>query len=246
MLLPATQKDAIWMGSGNLLYCSIKSSSPEYYVQKAIEAGADVNRRIGFECVCPEYLENIYQHLHAVGGIYEYKLLSVLGYTLNGEGPLLSVAHGIAEMLLGAGANVTPQGKEDFPPLFSAINSASLEIVRRFLQHGAPVNYYSSRSPANMSIVLALHDRAILTLLLTSGAEVKSCFRLETKDMFRDFFDILGILSVYLQPNMCMSPAKIIELLLDFVGNVKSLPEKLERIIDCDSEWRKLKEITGR
>ncbi|KAL0969071.1 hypothetical protein UPYG_G00222290 [Umbra pygmaea] len=169
-----------------------------------------------------------------------------------------------AELLLKAGANLR---LDPISPLLTAVKQGCATTVNLLLQHGADIN---TRVPAYHSalpgaIVLCLNDLPLLKCLLDNGCDARACFRCiyggrphpaqditESFDIITHTTDIslltctepsvrnIQFCELISTPSMCDWAGPIVDLLLDYVGNVQ-LCARLIELLDGQQEWPSIK-----
>ena len=83
---------------------------------------------------------------------------------------------GHVELLLKAGARLTPIHSTEAPPLLQTLKHKSVKSVERLILLGSPVNFYHPRVNGNLTIFESIIDWKKLNLVLQAGAEVMSLF----------------------------------------------------------------------
>ncbi|XP_051500708.1 ankyrin repeat and SOCS box protein 2-like [Myxocyprinus asiaticus] len=162
-------------------------------------------------------------------------------------------------MLLEAGAD---PNLDIFNPLLVAVRKGSMEIVTLLVKHGANVNAllptHSTSFPA--VLVFCMKHLAMIKYLMDHGCDALSCFSCqygsnthppiklrgngreaiyylndEPSDYCVQFCEIISA------PSACGWVGPIIDMLLDYVGNVK-LCSRITEHLDSNTDWAHIKE----
>nr|XP_046164901.1 ankyrin repeat and SOCS box protein 2-like isoform X3 [Oncorhynchus gorbuscha] len=170
------------------------------------------------------------------------------------------------EMLLKAGANLS---LDPVNPLLAAVRHGCARIVSLLLEHGADINTSIPACPTTFpgAIVLCLNNLPLLKCLLDKGCDAQACFRCAYgcgPHPAQDSMSSIGVdiskctndmslltctepavskvqfCELISSPSMCNWEGPVIDLLLDYVGNVQ-LCARLTEVLGGRREWPSIK-----
>ncbi|XP_028809472.1 ankyrin repeat and SOCS box protein 2 [Denticeps clupeoides] len=162
-------------------------------------------------------------------------------------------------MLLEAGAN---PNLDTLSPLLVAIRQGCIRTVTMLVEHGANVNFYIPSHPTTFpaTVMFAMKYLPMLKYLMDNGCDALSCFSCsygsDPHPPLEVSQDRRGVLSnrpeipsntcvqfceVISTPSICRWAGPIIDVLLDYVGDVKLCARLIEHL-DSYSDWTCIKE----
>ncbi|XP_023701041.2 ankyrin repeat and SOCS box protein 2-like [Paramormyrops kingsleyae] len=164
-----------------------------------------------------------------------------------------------ATMLLEAGAN---PNLDTFNPLLIAVRQGCIRTVTLLVEHGANVNAYIPTHPTSFpaAIMFCMKYLTLLKYLLDNGCDAQSCFQCEygsgphppietlhrPRDDIRYNVDVQNYIPVQFcemisTPSVSRWAGPIIDVLLDYVGNVQLCARLIEHL-DSYEDWGVIKE----
>ncbi|XP_052386138.1 ankyrin repeat and SOCS box protein 2b [Carassius gibelio] len=179
-----------------------------------IESGFDVNSRLSQECSA-RFQDRRVSALYCAVAARNTRAAAVL-------------------LRAGADPNMDPCS-----PLLLAVRHGCLETVALLLEHGAHVN--APLSAGLPAVLLHTHQLDVLQCLLDKGCDARACFsctHTHTAEPELKFCDWIW--------SSCWrhSAGRIIDLLLDYVGNVQLCSRIRDLLLD-QPEWTSIKEKTS-
>ncbi|XP_062407056.1 ankyrin repeat and SOCS box protein 2-like [Sardina pilchardus] len=167
-----------------------------------------------------------------------------------------------ASMLLAAGAN---PNLDMFNPLLVAVRLGDRDMVSLLLGFGANVNAFIPTHPTTFpgALLFCINNISMLKLLLDSGCDAEACFfciygdnphphvksrcttghNLYVHDEETSHPRAAQFCETLAEPFNSPWAGRIIDLLLDYVGQVK-LCSKLIELLDSNKDWAYIKEKT--
>ncbi|XP_062407425.1 ankyrin repeat and SOCS box protein 2-like isoform X2 [Sardina pilchardus] len=237
MLIPATSRQRVRRSGISPLHLAVERDRDEV-LEILINAGFDVNAQLS------EDRSRLYEDRRSTA-------LYFAVFNNNVEA---------ATMLLEAGAD---PNLDVFSPVLVAIRMGAIEIFTKLVDYGANVNAYIPFCPTNFpgTVLFAMKYLPMLKYLMDHGCDAESCFNCSygnnvhppikvsgdsRRDLRRrwmeeaqgnriEFCDIIST------PDICRWAGPIIDVLLDYVGNVK-LCARLTEHLDSYSGWANIKE----
>uniref|UniRef100_A0A8B9HEY3 Ankyrin repeat and SOCS box containing 2b n=1 Tax=Astyanax mexicanus TaxID=7994 RepID=A0A8B9HEY3_ASTMX len=222
MLIPVTCRTKIHCSGISPLHLAAEHDE-DYVLELLIQAGFDVNALLtpGRSCM------------------YQDRRTTALYFSVS-NGNIEAAA-----MLLKAGAN---PNLDYFRPILVALRQGSVQMVQLLLDYGADVNTVFPNSPTTFpsTVSICMNCLPMLKLLMDNGCDALSCLQCRygskshppLKNCTKDSFDVNK------EEPLCHWAGPIIDLLLDYVGNVK-LCSRLTEQLDSNKEWLCIKERTS-
>uniref|UniRef100_A0A8C1FP55 Ankyrin repeat and SOCS box containing 2b n=1 Tax=Cyprinus carpio carpio TaxID=630221 RepID=A0A8C1FP55_CYPCA len=229
LLLPVTSRVRIRQSGISPLHLAAEHDR-QIILSLLIESGFDVNSKLSPEC----------------SARFQDRRVSALYCAVAGRNTQA------AAILLKAGAN---PNMDPCSPLLLAVRHGCLETVALLLEHGAHVN---ARLTAGFpAVLLHTHQLDILQYLLDKGCDVRACFTCSGEDTHFSsqaantsqrntsgpepelkFCDWIS--------SSCWRPSAgpLIDLLLDYVGNVQLCSRIRDLLLD-EPEWTSIQEKTS-
>ncbi|XP_022519181.2 ankyrin repeat and SOCS box protein 2-like [Astyanax mexicanus] len=233
MLIPVTCRTKIHCSGISPLHLAAEHDE-DYVLELLIQAGFDVNALLtpGRSCM------------------YQDRRTTALYFSVS-NGNIEAAA-----MLLKAGAN---PNLDYFRPILVALRQGSVQMVQLLLDYGADVNTVFPNSPTTFpsTVSICMNCLPMLKLLMDNGCDALSCLQCRygskshppLKNCTKDSFDVnkeepcIQFCEMISRPTVCHWAGPIIDLLLDYVGNVK-LCSRLTEQLDSNKEWLCIKERT--
>uniref|UniRef100_K7FP98 Ankyrin repeat and SOCS box containing 2 n=1 Tax=Pelodiscus sinensis TaxID=13735 RepID=K7FP98_PELSI len=233
MLLPVTSRTRIKRSGISPLHLAAERNNNDI-LEELIEAGYDVNATLSFERA----------------RLYEDRRSTVLYFAVINNNIYAT------ELLLQAGAN---PNVDLINPLLISIRHGCLKTMKLLLDHGANIDAYISSHPTTFpaTIMFSMKYLALLKFLMDLGCDAKSCFKCQygngphpVLDHRRDRYDdtevnkqphVVQFCDLVSAPEMDRWAGPIIDVLLDYVGNVQ-LCARLKEHIDSYEDWAVVKE----
>ncbi|KAI1897937.1 hypothetical protein AGOR_G00088430 [Albula goreensis] len=162
------------------------------------------------------------------------------------------------EMLLDAGAD---PNLDTFSPLLVALRQGCIQTVTLLVEHGADVNAFISTHPTSFpgTVMFCMKYLSLLKYLMDNGCDALSCFQCQygsnphpplKMTRHRDNTDDIGEEPPKVPVQFCEMisadinsrwAGPIIDVLLDYVGNVQLCSRLLEHL-DSYEDWAVIKE----
>ncbi|KAG2457722.1 ASB2 protein, partial [Polypterus senegalus] len=233
MLIPVTSRARIRRSGISPLHLAAERNRDET-LEELIEAGYDVNSTLSFER----------------SRMYEDRRSTPLYFAVSNNNIYAT------EVLLKAGAH---PNVDLINPLLIAIRQGCIKSMKLLLAHGANINAYIPAVPSTFpaTIMFSMQYLSLLKFLLDQGCDALSCFTCEygsgehpplpdispredfpqrnTKPKFVQFCEMVST------PKITRWAGPIIDLLLDYVGNVQ-LCSRLTEHLDSYEDWAVIKE----
>ncbi|XP_072558750.1 ankyrin repeat and SOCS box protein 2-like isoform X1 [Paramormyrops kingsleyae] len=236
MLIPATSKARVRRSGISPLHLAAERNKNEV-LETLIEAGFDVNAMLS-----PDRSK-----------MYEDRRSTALYFAICNNNTEA------ATMLLEAGAN---PNLDTFNPLLIAVRQGCIRTVTLLVEHGANVNAYipTHPTPFPAAIMFCMKYLTLLKYLLDNGCDAQSCFQCEygsgphppietlhrPRDDIRYNVDVQDYIPVQFcemisTPSVSRWAGPIIDVLLDYVGNVQLCARLIEHL-DSYEDWGVIKE----
>ncbi|XP_034623935.1 ankyrin repeat and SOCS box protein 2 isoform X2 [Trachemys scripta elegans] len=233
MLLPVTSRTRVKRSGISPLHLAAERNNNDI-LEELIEAGYDVNTTLSFERA----------------RLYEDRRSTVLYFAVINNNIYAT------ELLLQAGAN---PNIDLINPLLISIRHGCLKTMKLLLDHGANIDAYISSHPTTFpaTIMFSMKYLSVLKFLMDLGCDADSCFKCQygngphpVLDHRRDRLDdtpvnkqpnIVQFCDMVSAPEMNRWAGPIIDVLLDYVGNVQ-LCARLKEHIDSYEDWAVVKE----
>ncbi|XP_048856458.1 ankyrin repeat and SOCS box protein 2-like isoform X1 [Brienomyrus brachyistius] len=236
MLIPVTSKVLVRHSGISPLHLAAERNRNEV-LETLIEAGFDVNAMLS----------------HDRSKMYEDRRSTALYYVICNNNTEA------ATMLLEAGAN---PNLDTFNPLLIAVRQGCIRTVTLLIEHGANVNAYIPTHPTSFpaAIMFCMKYLTLLKYLLDNGCDAQSCFHCEygsgphppiktyhrPRDDIRYNVDVQDYIPVQFceiisTPSVSRWAGPIIDVLLDYVGNVQLCARLIEHL-DSYEDWSVIKE----
>ncbi|XP_054825844.1 ankyrin repeat and SOCS box protein 2 [Eublepharis macularius] len=232
MLLPVTSRTRIKRSGISPLHMAAECNRDDV-LEELVEAGFDVNATLSFERA----------------RLYEDRRTTVLYFAVANNNVYAT------ELLLEAGAN---PNIDLINPLLISIRHGCLKIMKLLLDYGANINAYIASHPTTFpaTIMFSMKYLAVLKFLMDMGCDGNSCFdclygcglhpAIETRrDRYNDSLEEkqphpVQFCEIVSTPEMNRWAGPIIDVLLDYVGNVQ-LCSRLKEHIDSYEGWVNIK-----
>ncbi|XP_060612256.2 ankyrin repeat and SOCS box protein 2 isoform X1 [Anolis sagrei] len=233
MLLPVTSRTRIKRSGISPLHLAAESNRDDV-LEELIEAGFDVNAILSEER----------------SRLYEDRRTSVLYFSVINNNIYAT------ELLLEAGAN---PNVDLINPLLISIRHGCLKTMKLLLDYGANIDAYIASHPTTFpaTIMFSMKYLALLKYLMDLGCDAYSCFKcqygcgphppIETRrDRFNDEPQVnkeqrnVQFCEMVSAPEISRWAGPIIDVLLDYVGNVQ-LCSRLKEHIDSYEGWSNIK-----
>ncbi|XP_072842707.1 ankyrin repeat and SOCS box protein 2 [Pogona vitticeps] len=232
MLLPVTSRTRIKRSGISPLHLAAENNRDDV-LEDLIEAGFDVNATLSDERA----------------RLYEDRRTSVLYFAVANNNIYAT------ELLLEAGAN---PNVDFINPLLISIRQGCLRTMKLLLNYGANIDAYIASHPTSFpaTIMFSMKYLPVLKFLLDLGCDANSCFNClygsgphPPLDTRRDrYYDtqvnrersIVQFCEMISAPEMSRWAGPIIDVLLDYVGNVQ-LCSRLKEHIDSYEDWFNIK-----
>ncbi|XP_030628436.1 ankyrin repeat and SOCS box protein 2-like [Chanos chanos] len=233
LLIHVTSRSRVQRSGISPLHLAAKNNQDDT-LELLIQAGFDVNALLSPEHSC----------------LYQDRRTTALYFAI-ASGNVAASA-----MLLEAGAN---PNLDTFSPILVAARQGCMETLRLLVEHGADVNALIPNLPTTFPsiIMLCLKHPPMLKYLMGNGCNAMSCFqckygsrphpplkprfkedlRLSEKEPCLQFCDIIS------SPSVSHWAGPIIDVLLDYVGNVKLCARLTDHLDSCE-DWAGIKERT--
>ncbi|XP_019374175.1 PREDICTED: ankyrin repeat and SOCS box protein 2 [Gavialis gangeticus] len=232
-LIPVTSRTRVKRSGISPLHLAAERNN-DYILEELVEAGYDVNFTLS-----PERSR-----------LYEDRRSSVLYFAVMNNNIFAT------ELLLQAGAN---PNVDLLNPLLISIRHGCLKTMKLLLDHGANIDAYICSHPTTFpaTIMFSMKYLPLLKFLMDLGCDANSCFKCQygnaphpILEYRRDRFNeprvskqpsIIQFCDMVSAPEMNRWAGPIIDVLLDYVGNVQ-LCSRLKEHIDSYEEWAVIKE----
>ncbi|XP_041950400.1 ankyrin repeat and SOCS box protein 2-like isoform X2 [Alosa sapidissima] len=236
MLIPATSRQRVRRCGISPIHLAVERDRDDV-LEILIEAGFDVNAPLSEDR----------------SRLYEDRRSSALYFAVINNNIEATT------MLLEAGAN---PNLDVLSPVLVSIRMGSIEIFTKLVDHGADVNVYIPNYPTNFpaTVMFAMKYLPMLKYLLDHGCDAQSCFNCSygnsahppikvTGDERRDLHyrmeeaqnTCIEFCEMISTPSISRWAGPIIDVLLDYVGNVK-LCARLTEHLDSFIDWKNIKE----
>uniref|UniRef100_A0A670YDH6 Ankyrin repeat and SOCS box containing 2 n=1 Tax=Pseudonaja textilis TaxID=8673 RepID=A0A670YDH6_PSETE len=218
MLLPVTSRTRIKRSGISPLHLAAERNHDDV-LEELIDAGFDVNATLSFER----------------SRLYEDRRTSVLYFAVFNNNVYST------ELLLEAGAD---PNVDLINPLLISIRHGCLKTMKLLLDYGANINAYIASHPTTFpaTVMFSMKYLVLLKYLMDMGCDANSCFTCSygcgphppievRRDRYNDPF-----CEMVSTPEMSRWAGPIIDVLLDYVGNVQ-LCSRLKEQIDSYEDW---------
>uniref|UniRef100_A0A8C9LFU1 Ankyrin repeat and SOCS box containing 2 n=1 Tax=Pavo cristatus TaxID=9049 RepID=A0A8C9LFU1_PAVCR len=233
MLIPVTSRIRVKRSGISPLHLAAERNNDDI-LEELIDAGYEVNTTLSNERSC----------------LYEDRRTTPLYFAVFNNNIYAT------ELLLQAGAN---PNVDLINPLLISIRHGCLKTMKLLLDHGANIDAYISSHPTTFpaTIMFSMKYLSVLKYLLDLGCDAVSCFQCQygncphpalnyRRDRYNDpqlskeptitqFCDMVST------PEISRWAGPIIDVLLDYVGNVQ-LCSRLKEHIDSYEDWAVIKE----
>ncbi|XP_034274278.1 ankyrin repeat and SOCS box protein 2 isoform X1 [Pantherophis guttatus] len=232
MLLPVTSRTRIKRSGISPLHLAAERNHDDV-MEELIDAGFDVNATLSFER----------------SRLYEDRRTSVLYFSVFNNNVYAT------ELLLEAGAD---PNVDLINPLLISIRHGCLKTMKLLLDYGANINAYVASHPTTFpaTVMFSMKYLALLKFLMDMGCDANSCFTCcygcgphPPIDIRRERYNepavnnenkIVQFCEMVSTPEMSRWAGPIIDVLLDYVGNVQ-LCSRLKEHIDSYEDWSNIK-----
>uniref|UniRef100_A0A8C5RRI8 Ankyrin repeat and SOCS box containing 2 n=1 Tax=Laticauda laticaudata TaxID=8630 RepID=A0A8C5RRI8_LATLA len=236
MLLPVTSRTRIKRSGISPLHLATECNHDDV-LEELIDAGFDVNATLSFER----------------SRLYEDRRTSVLYFAVFNNNVYTT------ELLLEAGAD---PNVDLINPLLISIRHGCLKTMKLLLDYGANINAYVASHPTTFpaTVMFSMKYLVLLKYLMDMGCDANSCFTCSYGcgphppiDIRRDRYSdpavnndnkIVQFCEMVSTPEMSPWAGPIIDVLLDYVGNVQ-LCSRLKEEIDSYEDWSNIKVKAG-
>ncbi|ELK27324.1 Ankyrin repeat and SOCS box protein 2 [Myotis davidii] len=164
----------------------------------------------------------------------------------------------VMEILVSSGAKVESKNAYGITPLFVAAQSGQLEALRFLAKHGADINTQASDSASALYEACKNEHQLVVEFLLSQGADANKANKdgmlplhvASKKGNYSRFNDmpacdkapcVVQFCEILSAPEVSRWAGPIIDVLLDYVGNVQ-LCSRLKEHIDSYEDWAVIKE----
>uniref|UniRef100_A0A8C5MY08 Ankyrin repeat and SOCS box containing 2 n=1 Tax=Leptobrachium leishanense TaxID=445787 RepID=A0A8C5MY08_9ANUR len=229
MLIPVTSRIRVKRSGISPLHIAAERNNDDI-VEELINAGYDVNFALSFDRA------RLYEDRRSTALYF-----AVINNNLN-----------TAKMLLQAGAN---PNVDIINPLLISIRHGCCKMMQLLLDHGANVNAYISSHPTSFpaTIMFSMKYLSLLKFILDLGCDAESCFKCEfgngphppielnsrEEDVPKEP-RIIQFCEMVSTPDLSRWAGPIIDVLLDYVGNVP-LCSRLQEHLDSYEDWACIK-----
>uniref|UniRef100_A0A670YHD8 Ankyrin repeat and SOCS box containing 2 n=1 Tax=Pseudonaja textilis TaxID=8673 RepID=A0A670YHD8_PSETE len=232
MLLPVTSRTRIKRSGISPLHLAAERNHDDV-LEELIDAGFDVNATLSFER----------------SRLYEDRRTSVLYFAVFNNNVYST------ELLLEAGAD---PNVDLINPLLISIRHGCLKTMKLLLDYGANINAYIASHPTTFpaTVMFSMKYLVLLKYLMDMGCDANSCFTCSygcgphppievRRDRYNDPVvnnanKIVQFCEMVSTPEMSRWAGPIIDVLLDYVGNVQ-LCSRLKEQIDSYEDWSNIK-----
>ncbi|XP_038602543.1 ankyrin repeat and SOCS box protein 2 [Tachyglossus aculeatus] len=233
MLLPVTSRTRVKRSGVSPLHLAAERNN-DAVLDELLEAGYEVNAILS-----PERSR-----------LYEDRRTTALYFAVINNNVYAS------EQLLRAGAN---PNLDMINPLLISIRHGCLKTIRLLLDHGANIDAYISSHPTTFpaAIMFSMKCLSLLKFLMDLGCDGHACFKCQygngphpnPKAMANRFNDVpldkspsvVQFCEIISAPEVSRWAGPIIDVLLDYVGNVQ-LCARLKEHIESYEEWAVIRE----
>ncbi|XP_061468019.1 ankyrin repeat and SOCS box protein 2 [Rhineura floridana] len=232
MLLPVTSRTRIKRSGISPLHFAAERNHDDV-LEELIEAGFDVNATLSFER----------------SRLYEDRRTTVLYFAVVNNNVYAT------ELLLEAGAN---PNVDLINPLLISIRHGCLKTMKLLLDYGANIDAYVASHPTSFpaTIMFSMKYLVLLKFLMDLGCDATSCFQCQygcgphppidtRRDRYHDRQvnkeqSVVQFCEMVSTPEISRWAGPIIDVLLDYVGNVQ-LCSRLKEHIDSYEDWSTIK-----
>ncbi|XP_009984901.1 PREDICTED: ankyrin repeat and SOCS box protein 2, partial [Tauraco erythrolophus] len=233
MLIPVTSRTRVKRSGISPLHLAAERNNDDI-LEELIDAGYDVNTALSNERSC----------------LYEDRRTTPLYFAVFNNNIYAT------ELLLQAGAN---PNVDLINPLLISIRHGCLKTMKLLLDHGANIDAYISSHPTSFpaTIMFSMKYLSVLKYLLDLGCDAGSCFECQygngphpALNYRRDRLNdpqlskepaVVQFCEMVSTPEISRWAGPIIDVLLDYVGNVQ-LCSRLKEHIDSYEDWAVIKE----
>ncbi|XP_041430803.1 ankyrin repeat and SOCS box protein 2 isoform X2 [Xenopus laevis] len=235
MLIPATSRIRVKRSGISPLHIAAECNNDDI-LEELINAGYDVNFTLS----------------HDRARLYEDRRSTALYFAV------MNNNINATQMLLEAGAN---PNIDIISPLLISIRHGCCKTMQMLLNHGANINAYISTHPTSFPaiIMFSMKYLSLLKFIMDLGCDADSCFKCEYGSRPHPPIEeathrynttyipehkqpkIVQFCEMVSTPDISRWAGPIIDVLLDYVGNVK-LCSRLQEHLDSYEEWARIKE----
>ncbi|XP_018414904.1 PREDICTED: ankyrin repeat and SOCS box protein 2 [Nanorana parkeri] len=232
MLIPVTSRTRVKRSGISPLHIAAERNNDDI-LEELINAGYDVNFTLSFDRA----------------RLYEDKRSTALYFAVMNNNIYA------ARLLLEAGAN---PNVDIINPLLISIRHGCLNTIKMLLDHGANINAYIASHPTSFpaTIMFSMKYLSLLKYLMDLGCDADSCFQCEYGNRPHPPIEdrrhrddgpqnnkqpkIVQFCEMVSTPELSRWAGPIIDVLLDYVGNVK-LCSRLQEHLDSYADWECIK-----
>ncbi|XP_012824933.1 ankyrin repeat and SOCS box protein 2 isoform X3 [Xenopus tropicalis] len=235
MLIPVTSRIRVKRSGISPLHIAAERNNDDI-LEELINVGYDVNCTLSFDRA------RLYEDRRSTALYF-----AVMNNNINAT-----------QMLLEAGAN---PNIDIINPLLISIRHGCFKTMQMLLSHGANINAYISTHPTSFpaTIMFSMKYLSLLKFIMDLGCDADSCFTCQygsgphppTEEATRRYdtthvperkqAKIVQFCEMVSTPEMSRWAGPIIDVLLDYVGNVK-LCSRLQEHLDSYEDWACIKE----
>ncbi|XP_056401345.1 ankyrin repeat and SOCS box protein 2 isoform X2 [Hyla sarda] len=232
MLIPVTSRVRVKRSGISPLHIAAERNNDDI-LEELVNAGYDVNFTLSFDRA----------------RLYEDRRSTVLYFSVINNNIYAT------KLLLEAGAN---PNVDLINPLLISIRHGCLTTMKLLLEHGANINVYVATHPTSFpaTVMFSMKYLSLLKYIMDQGCDAESCFtceygnnphppiedrrRQEETPQDRKHPKIIQFCEMVSTPEMSRWAGPIIDVLLDYVGNVR-LCSRLQEHLDSYADWEGIK-----
>ncbi|KAM8920723.1 ankyrin repeat and SOCS box protein 2 isoform 2-T2 [Pelodytes ibericus] len=229
MLIPVTSRVRVKRSGISPLHIAAERNNDDI-LEELINAGYDVNFTLSYDRA----------------RLYEDRRSTALYFAVMNNNIIAT------QMLLEAGAN---PNVDILNPLLISIRHGCCKTMKLLLDHGANINAYISTHPTSFpaTIMFATKYLGLLKFILDLGCDAESCFKCDfgngphppieirsREEPEQKQPKIVQFCEIISTPDLSRWAGPIIDVLLDYVGNV-TLCSRLQEHLDSFEDWACIK-----